>query len=71
VVGILDPVPLAPEVDRSALVGWPAAQRYLGFDRHPTTLYERSTDETVNEGSRPGRRLWDRSTTSKTSTVRP
>jgi len=49
VVGILDPVPLAPEIDRSALVGWPAAQRYLGFDGHPTTLYERSTDETVND----------------------
>ena len=27
VVGILDPVPLAPELDSAALVGWPAAAR--------------------------------------------
>jgi putative ABC transport system permease protein len=47
VVGILNPMPLAPEVDRSALVGWDAAMRYLGFDGHPTMLYERSTDASV------------------------
>lgn len=47
VLGVLDPVPLAPEVDRSALVGWPAAETYLGFDGHPSTVYERSRDESV------------------------
>ncbi|MBC6459217.1 ABC transporter permease [Actinomadura sp. HBU206391] len=47
VVGILRPLPLAPEIDRSALVGWPAAERYLGFDGHPTMLYERSSDASV------------------------
>ncbi|MDN3356462.1 ABC transporter permease [Actinomadura sp. DC4] len=47
VVGILNSLPLAPEIDRSALVGWDAATRYLGFDGHPTTLYERSKDEAV------------------------
>jgi ABC-type antimicrobial peptide transport system permease subunit len=47
VVGILDALPLAPEVDRSALIGWEAAGRYLAFDGHPTTLYERSTDAAV------------------------
>jgi ABC-type lipoprotein release transport system permease subunit len=47
VVGILNPMPLAPEVDRSALIGWDAAARYLGFDGHPTMLYERSTDASV------------------------
>lgn len=31
VAGILRPSPLAPEVDASALVGYPAARRYLGF----------------------------------------
>ena len=47
VVGILNPAELAPEIDRSALVGWQAARTYLGFDGHPTTLYERSTDASV------------------------
>ncbi|MFC4531132.1 ABC transporter permease [Sphaerisporangium dianthi] len=47
VVGILDAMPLAPEIERSALIGWPAAERYLGFDGHPTTIYERSPDEAV------------------------
>jgi len=31
VVGILQPSPLAPEIDASALVGYPAAQKYLGY----------------------------------------
>jgi putative ABC transport system permease protein len=48
VVGILNSVPLAPEIDRSALVGWPAAQTYLGFDGHPTTVYERSDPSQIN-----------------------
>ena len=47
VVGILDPVPLAPELDTSALVGWVAAQSYLDFDGHPTTVYTRSREESV------------------------
>jgi putative ABC transport system permease protein len=47
VLGILDPVPLAPELDRSALVGFPAAERLLGFDGHPSTIYERSRDDAV------------------------
>jgi putative ABC transport system permease protein len=47
VVGILDPVPLAPELDTAALVGWPVATGLLGFDGHPTTIYERSRDDTV------------------------
>ncbi|MFE0101671.1 ABC transporter permease [Streptomyces sp. NPDC059009] len=47
VIGILDPLPLAPEIERSALVGWDAARSTLGFDGHPTSVYERSTDATV------------------------
>jgi putative ABC transport system permease protein len=35
VVGILEPAPLAPAVDTSALVGYPAAQQYL---RHLTAV---------------------------------
>jgi putative ABC transport system permease protein len=31
VAGILEPAPLAPDIDSSALLGYPAAQRYLGY----------------------------------------
>ena len=31
VAGILEPSPLAPDVDISALIGYPAARRYLGY----------------------------------------
>jgi putative ABC transport system permease protein len=47
VVGILDPVPLAPDLDAAALVGQPAAAAYLGFDGHPTTVYTRTADSAV------------------------
>jgi putative ABC transport system permease protein len=47
VVGILAPAPLAPELDTSALVGWPVAQELLGFDGAPTRLYERSPESQV------------------------
>lgn len=43
VVGILDAMPLAPEIERAALIGWPAAAA-LGFDGHPTTVYVRATE---------------------------
>ncbi|NUT40565.1 MAG: ABC transporter permease [Thermoactinospora sp.] len=49
VIGILGPMPLAPEIERSALVGFPAARLLLGFDGHPTTIYERSSDEAVED----------------------
>ncbi|GGV18819.1 ABC transporter permease [Streptomyces spectabilis] len=49
VVGILAPVELVPTLDRVALVGFPAAQRYFGFDGHPTTVFERSTDASVED----------------------
>jgi len=47
VVGVLRPVPLAPELDFAALVGWRAAATYLQFDRHPTTVYTRTRDDAV------------------------
>jgi len=47
VVGILDAAPLAPELDTAALVGWPAAESYLDFDGHPTTVYTRTSDASV------------------------
>ncbi|WP_242666161.1 MULTISPECIES: ABC transporter permease [Parafrankia] len=47
VLGVLEPVPLAPELDNAALVGWGAAETYLGFDGHPTMLYTRSAEPQV------------------------
>jgi putative ABC transport system permease protein len=45
--GILKPAVLAPEVDSSVLVGYPAAQKYLHFDGHPTTIYLRAATGAV------------------------
>jgi putative ABC transport system permease protein len=47
VVGMLAPVPLAPELDNAALVSWSAASDYLRFDGHPTMLYTRSAESQV------------------------
>ncbi|HEX9999301.1 MAG TPA: ABC transporter permease [Actinoplanes sp.] len=47
VVGVLDPVPLAPELDSAALIGWKGAETYVGFDGHPTTVYARSVESEV------------------------
>lgn len=49
VIGILDPLPLAPEIDRSALVGQPAAMEMFGIDDSPSTLYVRASPEAVEE----------------------
>lgn len=49
VVGLLDPVALAPELDTAALVGVPVAREFFGFDGSPTTVYERSADEAVEQ----------------------
>jgi putative ABC transport system permease protein len=46
VAGILNPLPLAPEIDRSALVGFPVAAALLGYDGHPSRIYVR-TDVTA------------------------
>jgi putative ABC transport system permease protein len=40
--GILRPDLLAPEIDSSVLVGYPAAESYLGLDGHPSTIYVRA-----------------------------
>jgi putative ABC transport system permease protein len=47
VIGVLDPIALAPELDRSVFVGWPVAERLLGFDGHPTTIYVRAAEASV------------------------
>ncbi|MCF2531649.1 ABC transporter permease [Yinghuangia soli] len=47
VIGLLDPVPLADDLDVSALVGWEAAIKYLGFSGNPTTVYTRTAESAV------------------------
>ena len=47
VAGILSSAVLAPEIDSSVLIGFPAAKTYLGFDDHPTTIYVRSVTSQV------------------------
>ncbi len=47
-VGILHPAVLAPEIDTSVLIGYPAAEEYLGFDGHPSEIYLRAHTDQVN-----------------------
>ena len=48
VIGVLDPLPLAPDLDRSAIVGRQAAQTYLGADASATTVYVRVDPDDVD-----------------------
>ena len=47
VAGILNPALLAPEIDGSVLIGFPAAETYLQFDGHPSTIYVRAATDQV------------------------
>jgi putative ABC transport system permease protein len=47
VVGILNPVPLAQEIDEAALIGFPVAQSVLGESGNPTELYLRAAPDQV------------------------
>lgn len=47
VVGILDPVPLAPELDVAALIGIPVAGADYAFAGNPTKLYQRVDDSVI------------------------
>ena len=47
VVGILEPMPLAPELDRSALVGFPVAARLFDYQGHPSRIYVRTTTDST------------------------
>jgi putative ABC transport system permease protein len=49
VVGILDPLPLAPEIDRSALIGRDVAEALFGTDMAPTTIYVRANPELIDD----------------------
>ena len=49
VIGILDPVPLAGELDTAALVGEGAGAALAGAPVHPTSVYLRVDEERVEE----------------------
>jgi putative ABC transport system permease protein len=58
VAGVLESSPLAPDIDTSAVIGYPAAQRYLGYIslRHgernagpPSSIYVRADTDHVAE----------------------
>jgi putative ABC transport system permease protein len=44
VTGILNHDTYAPEIDTAVMVGFPAAEKYLGFDGHPSAIYVRTVD---------------------------
>jgi putative ABC transport system permease protein len=48
VSGILKPAVLAPEIDSSVLIGYPAAHTYLHYAGHPSTIYLRTVTSKVN-----------------------
>ena len=47
VLGIMDPAPLAEELDNAALIGVSAAGTYFDAGKTPTTIYERSAEDQV------------------------
>ncbi len=42
VIGIADPAPLAPSIDRSAVIGEPIAEQLFDFERSPSRIYVRT-----------------------------
>jgi putative ABC transport system permease protein len=52
VIGILEPLTLHPDLDRSVLIGESAAIQFLGFDLYPTRIYARTTPEHVDDVTR-------------------
>ena len=47
--GIVRHLPLAPEIDRSALMGYPVAKRLFGITRSASMLYVRADQEQVEQ----------------------
>ena len=47
VTGILHQAVLAPGLNSAVFVGFPAAEKYLGFDGHPSTVYLRTATSKV------------------------
>ena len=49
VIGILEPLPLSPEIDRAALIGLPIAKELFGATGSPTTIYVRAADAAIDD----------------------
>ncbi len=49
VVGIMDSIELSPDIDRSALVGVPAAETYLAYDLVPSRIYVRTDPRFIDD----------------------
>jgi putative ABC transport system permease protein len=47
--GVIGHLPLAPEIDRSALIGFPVAHRLFGTTRSASTLYVRADQDRVEQ----------------------
>ncbi len=45
--GILNPATYSSQLDSAVLVGFPAAEKYLHFDGHPSQIYVRASDGRV------------------------
>jgi putative ABC transport system permease protein len=49
VIGILEPTPLAPDLDSSALIGYPVAAELFDTTTSPSTLYVRTAPDQVED----------------------
>ena len=49
VIGILEPLPLAADLDRSAIIGYPAADKFLEIDEPPEIIYVRAYPEHIHD----------------------
>jgi putative ABC transport system permease protein len=49
IAGVIGRLPLAPEIERAVLVGYPIARRLFATTRHASTLYVRAYPERVRE----------------------
>ncbi|MFH8491091.1 ABC transporter permease [Streptomyces longisporoflavus] len=49
VVGLLAPNELLPALDNNAMIGWGVAEKELGFDGYPTTVYVRAEEDAVKD----------------------
>ena len=49
VVGVLEPLDLSPDLDRSVLIGVAAAETYLDFDEAPSRIYVRTDPAFVDD----------------------
>jgi putative ABC transport system permease protein len=47
VIGIMRPLPLAPELDRAALIGYPVARRLLHASAAPVQIYVRTSPASI------------------------